>query len=491
MTDLAKPDVDRDFRQIADRFKLSLEGHREFFDHVHGTLDELGEAQQREWSAAFRDALSSLTREEALELLRFAAPIFRGGFERVLEEPDLPEEKAVAVRAMLDLPDEDRPRELRGTAAEAFTKMLEPMRHLPWRGHGAQRERLYQSVLTGVVAQFEVLIAAVAHQFYKNAPASVGRSEKVLSLQDLQDLGSVEAAIDLIIERRVDDLLADSVDGWAEFFEKRLSIDLKSLSPDWTRLVESIQRRHLIVHTGGIVSRRYLQHVAPALVEEFFGADCQPGAVASLNPEYVKAAIERFEVTGMLLLLTVWVKVGRNTEEVAENYITDYLYDNLVFGRWRIAEAIAARGVDSALLSESGRLVCRLNRWLCLKRTQRFEGCRPEVEKLDVSALHARFALVRLALLDDEDEFFRVLEVSDGAGLDRRAWDEWPVFAELREKPRFQELRRKYLKVEYSEDEDFARAVPDAPREPDEQSSSEASSSTPLAAEPQHMDRDA
>ena len=267
----------------------------------------------------------------------------------------------------------------------------------------------------------------------------------MLSLSDLQQIGSVEGARDYLIERKTDELLTHSAEGWAKFFDRQMKIRLHTLARDWDVFKEVIQRRHIIIHGDGRISRRYLENVSPtlALVEEYFG-DGKIGHSTRLERDYVEMALDHFEIIGTLLCCTVWVKLAQGSLARFEETLMEWIYNRLLEGRWDMGLAMAQGGENSKKLSHSARTVCLLNTWLCLKRMGRFDEVKEDAEAYDDSALEQRFRLVRLALLDREEQFIELLETSKGGELDHQAWHEWPVFSEIRGNPQFAELAERF-----------------------------------------------
>jgi len=325
----------------------------------------------------------------------------------------------------------------------AFAEMTQLIMRTEWTGLHAQLERLYRSVIVGLVGQFEVLISDIAHQFFKRAPRALNAEDKVLSLSDLYEFGSVDAAIDYLAEQEVYKLLARSADGWAKFFEQRMNIDLYSMARNWEAFEEFIQRRHVIVHADGKISRRYLQIVSPALVEEYHG-EGKVGQATGLDRDYVEKALDHFEILGTLLCCTAWIKLDKESLDEFESTLVDWIYRRLLESRWEMALAMAQEGENNTTISQSTRIICRLNAWLCLKRMGRFGEIREDAEEFDDSALGNRFKVVRLALLDREEMLLDLLEKSEGGGLDHTAWHEWPVLSEIRGNPRFAKLADRF-----------------------------------------------
>jgi len=301
---------------------------------------------------------------------------------------------------------------------------------------------LFSGILTGLVGQFEVLLSDLAYQFYRRAPLAVGVQERTLAVTELITFTSIDDAIDYLIEQRVDDLLRGSAEDWRKFFESRMKLDPAEISPDWERFVECVQRRHLIVHSGGRISRRYLKNVPSHLVQEYFG-EPRLGDTAYLDEIYVSNALTLFETTGLLLAFSCWQKLAADPEGL-NTVLMHIIYESLLQNQWGTVLRLADWGVKQNSFIASQKLPCQVNLWLAYKRLGRFGECEKEVRNFDTSALKTVYSLVQAALLNDNDRFFSLLETSKGQDLDEAAWDEWPVFDEMRQDPRFNECKARY-----------------------------------------------
>lgn len=302
---------------------------------------------------------------------------------------------------------------------------------------------LHRGILTGLVGQFEVLISDIAHQFYRSAPAAIGTQEKNLTIADLLSFNTIEEAVDYIISDRVDELLRGSADEWNKFFQTRLKVDMAKLSPDWDRFNECIQRRHIIVHAGGRISRRYLKNVKSEICREYFG-ECTIGQIVKMNDDYIIRALTLFEVTGLLLAVESWAKLRKGEGKEQANLLVDIIYDSMMESRWEVVLNLSEWGSRQAQFNLITRVVCNMNYWLSLKRLGRWSECQEAVRSFDTSAFKPAFALAQASLLDNADDFFAILDATDGADLDEQGWKEWPIFLEMRRDKRFEEYFRKY-----------------------------------------------
>jgi len=306
---------------------------------------------------------------------------------------------------------------------------------------GAHRVLLNASILISLVGYFELLVADLVHTFYRTFPEAAANDDKVLSVNQLKSFDSIDEAIDYVVSRRVDDLLRGTLEEWHKFFESRLKIDLRKVVPEWARFSEIIQRRHLIVHAGGEVNRRYLANVD---WERLGDPDGPPalGTQLSVDEAYLNCALDIFEVAGVLLCQSVWKKLAPEETDTRLGMLGglgDVVYRSLLGGRWYIAERLCGWGLQDKRASEHTRLVFKFNRWLAIKRQGRWEEIASEVECLDCSAIQPKFLLSRASLMERADEFFEILPAALNAGVSLEDLQAWPILDEMREDPRFQD----------------------------------------------------
>lgn len=270
------------FEGILKNFEYSLQGYRLFLGQLHGQITDSFQEEFKARVGQIVDGLEQKDKESVFRGLDNVLKVFESSVEddTVGEGDDGPLEPELSMEFSSE------------SSVRAFDKMFELVLRNEWIGPEAQRERLYRSVIIGIVGQFEVLIADLAHQFFRRAPRALDADEKVLSLSDLREFGSVDVAFDYLVEREIDGLLAQPVPAWEKFFESRMKIKLRSMAWNWKMFNEIIQRRHIIVHTDGRISRRYLRFVSPELVTQYFGEEAKIGQVTRLDRDYVETALD-------------------------------------------------------------------------------------------------------------------------------------------------------------------------------------------------------
>jgi hypothetical protein len=291
---------------------------------------------------------------------------------------------------------------------------------------------LHGSLLTVAVASFEFLLAGLFSHHLITYPKQLKDDEREFSLADLVELGSIEEARRVLVERRVDGFMRRAVDDWSRWSKKTLGEAFDELCIDFAHLNEVFQRRHVIVHSGGAVSRLYIERV------DLSTEDCPKlGENLPVSASYMQSALDELEVLGHGLIALARSKWTPSDPGEASVQLNTKIFDLLQARRWKSARKLALVG-ESLGQPDSDRWMIVVNGWLAAKRDGEFDVCRASVVDWDVSALANRFKLARACLLDEVDEAFDLLALTlaEPKRKPGHMW-EWPLFDDLRSDPRF------------------------------------------------------
>ncbi len=316
---------------------------------------------------------------------------------------------------------EDQPGALRAVG-EAFQTIVS----MPQRQH-----LLHASLLTMAVGTLETAIAGVSTQHYALHPEALPAEEKEFSLAELAGFDDLQDARIAAISRRVEDLMRSGFDAWDKWFEGLLQEGFDELAADRAVLNEAVQRRHIVVHNGGRVSRQYLAKVP--------GVDAVVGEELRIDRAYLEAAIDAITIFGLRLILTSWSKWAPEDDE-ASGHALDLVYEQLVDNRNEVASCVAETALQFPA-DEKQRLSLRVNHWQARKRIEGLEAIRDEVEAWDTSALSPLYRAAKPLLLDDFDTAFATIpELIAQEDVNPAELREWPLFKEAREHERWVEI---------------------------------------------------
>jgi hypothetical protein len=416
--------TERFARPLAE-FVSTVESLRELIDSLSPHVEDLDVLD----SVKALEQLADVSKLPADQRREFRAEVGKA-FERALRGERPPRRRrSASARA-----DEDSPRRItakKREQLEAFIKAFERDSRKRTGPRLAKRQLLNRSLLTSLVASLEVLIGNVVAAFYYANPSALGASEKEFSLADLRRMGSIDDAVDEAIASRSDAFLRQSTDDWRRWFARTIKTDFAEMAGDWAAVNEVIERRHLIVHNGSLVSKQYLSKVPLSQPPEI-------GTELRVDDEYFRTALDHVLVFGALLATITWHHVHaasaqRPAEEI--QHLTETLMEG---GRWDAVLTLALVGRDRLATTDVQRHTFQFNWWLA--RLETGDDPHSEVESFDDSALMPVFRFVRLALLDEKELATRLVDhLVESKAIRLRDLREWPILRRLRDYEPFAE----------------------------------------------------
>jgi hypothetical protein len=290
---------------------------------------------------------------------------------------------------------------------------------------------VYNSLLIMAVSAFEVLISGLLARYFITFPDALNTEKKEFSLDDVQGFKSEEDAIDLLLSRRISGVMYGGLDEWRKWFESYAQLNLSDLAIDWESTREIFQRRHIVTHSGGLVSAEYLAKVKVAGLPML-------GSRLAVDESYLHAALDQLDALGTALGVRVWSLWFPDQRNDSASALLQRTYQTMLLGRWPVTEKLAGTSIRC---EEQLRYSIRCNGWLSVAERSGYEAIREEVSQWDASALSGRFKLVRLVLLQDLDAALALVPALLAAEeIHRGELREWPILRTLREHPGYESV---------------------------------------------------
>ena len=283
-----------------------------------------------------------------------------------------------------------------------------------------------ESLLMQACAAFEVLVSGLAARYYATHTGALGSDKKEFSLAELQAFPQLNDAVDALVARRVSQLMYGGLDDWARWFKADSKVDMHFLAMDWESVREVFQRRHLITHTGGVVSQQYLDHVKVTPAPKV-------GSMVRVNADYLRNACDELEALGTLLAVHCWGAWAKEERESAAGILLDRSYELMMQERWSAVEHVTK--VGATLRCPSGiKVPLQCNLWCSRKEQQGVAVVEEEVRNWDTDTLAMRFQLVKHVLLDELEPAAALVPRMIGSGeLTLGQLREWPILRALRD----------------------------------------------------------
>ena len=292
----------------------------------------------------------------------------------------------------------------------------------------ARTDLLFASLLTAAVGDFEVLFSEIVTFFYHLRPDALKAHDAQLTWSEIDSYKSLEDLRVHFIDERVSQLMWKGFDDWMKWLDQQLKIKYSDIALDVLVASEVFQRRHIIVHNGGLVSPQYMTKMSgradlPAL-----------GTRLRVDQQYLDSAINQLTVLGFSIVDRVMRRLAVNAEQEKriDTDILDLTFDLLKAGRWTCVDKIATNALPG-IVGEYNRFAVRVNRWIALKRLKGIDSIRDEVAKWDISALENKFRLAQLVLLDDPSAIDMACVMTRDEEITQESIDTWPLFENIRD----------------------------------------------------------
>jgi hypothetical protein len=192
-----------------------------------------------------------------------------------------------------------------------------------------------RGLLVALVSQFDAYVGGLIRQLFMAKPEILDSSGKQLTLAQLSEFGSIEAAKEYVIDKEIESVLRESHNDQFDWLESKFNIPLRKDLPAWPVFIELTERRNLFVHTNGVVSRQYLEVCRKH--------SCQLPTVVGLGHqlplprEYFTAAYDCLLEIGVKLGQVLWRKVQPADTKFADGNLTRVTYTLITEGRYQLA----------------------------------------------------------------------------------------------------------------------------------------------------------
>lgn len=293
------------------------------------------------------------------------------------------------------------------------------------------------SISVSLVSAFDALIGGVLAKVFLRRPELLGGSERSLNLEQLNQLGSIEAATEYVVGKEIETVIRKSRADQFKWLEERFDLPLRKGLDSWPDFIEFTERRHCFVHNNARVSDQYLQ---VCRTHGVLGLDdVEKGAKLEITPEYFAAAHRCTLELGVKLGQVLWRKIFPEELVAADTNLNQISYDILADGRWGLAAILLDFGCETLKKhgSEETRRMLVINRAQAYRWQGDEEECVRIIESEDWSASGDNFVLAVAVLREDFDAAAAAMERLGERGLPEYAYQDWPLFREFRETRHF------------------------------------------------------
>ena len=296
-----------------------------------------------------------------------------------------------------------------------------------------------------LVSRLDEFTASILKIVYRAFPDRLKDHNKPLHFNEFIDAKSLGEIQDRFIESKIDALLRQSHLEQIEYIDKQFKIGLEqdfSLLPDF---IEIAQRRHLFVHTGGVINRHYIDLCDKA---KYKSNDKKSiGEELHVSEEYFKKAVKIIYELGLLIGQGMSRRLYKDNLRLMDTHLIEWGFNLLLEERWDLASIIFDFGLnlpDKFISDENSKRRYLINRAIAYKWTDQKEKMSELLESVDWSASSNRFLLIREVLYDRFDSAEQLMGRIGEGEIKEEDFQIWPSFRVFRGTKEFE---RGYKKI--------------------------------------------
>jgi hypothetical protein len=309
---------------------------------------------------------------------------------------------------------------------DEVTTALEGAAHLP------------EVMVIGLVSAYDAFLTRLLRVVFHKQSDLVLTSNKTIKFSDLLKFNSIDDARISLIDREIETAMRSSHHEQIKFMEDTFKLgltpDLKDVLP---RFVELCERRNLLTHTGGVVSKQYINNCSE---HKYDVSKVKPGEKLEVDAAYFSRSVDIINEIGVKICYVLWHKYAKTEGATADNRFNSHCVDLMNARAYGVAESLLkfATKTDRPKLSESTRLMMTINLANAIRLQDRSAEANKVLEKEDWSATASEFRLCAASVKGDIDTVIGIMKKLGRSGsINADEYRQWPVFRKTRTDERF------------------------------------------------------
>lgn len=312
-----------------------------------------------------------------------------------------------------------------------------------------------QQIITTFIARFDEFIGELLKVALSINPEWLKTTEKSITYEKLIEMKSIDNAIVGVINEEIESLLRGSHQDQIEFIDKKLKIGIKenfSRLPDFLEIAE---RRNLIAHTGGKISRQYLEKC-----KKFGHNHTEPpelGTRFNIDHAYVNHAFSVFFEIGLRISQGSYRRLFQDDTEEADRWLNHLAIRFLDQAEWELAERICEYDLSIPDKFKSSQTEFKYYALINRAFAQKFQSKAFEegLNGAPWTAFHPKYLLCLHVLKEEYDKASDLMKKSSTfEEIGKQGFRTWPIFKLFRNTPEFSDAYKEIFSEEYAIDPD-------------------------------------
>ncbi|MEZ5496353.1 MAG: hypothetical protein R3F25_05930 [Gammaproteobacteria bacterium] len=270
-----------------------------------------------------------------------------------------------------------------------------------------------------------------------------------MTYSDLRAFDTIENAQEYIVEKEIESVLRDSHSEQFSWFERKLSLKLRSDLPAWKGFVELIQRRNIFVHNDGKVSTQYLNVCKEHKVD--LSKDLKAGDSLPVSQNYFEKAFDCLFEISLKLNQVLRRNLQPDQLEKADESFMNITFELIQNKQYKLAE-IMFEFEDKYIKNYSNQdteLRILLNRAQTYKWLGDSDKCNEIIKSRDWSACGEILKLGSYVLLEEFElasESMKIIGDNEKI-IHKSSYTDWPIFKDFIHRDEFKTAFKEIYKT--------------------------------------------
>ena len=295
-------------------------------------------------------------------------------------------------------------------------------------------ELLPEIVIIGLISAYDAFLTKLLRLVFNTKKELIFGSSRQIPFSDLTKYDSIEDIRNSIIDKEIEAIIRESYHEQFEKMESKFGFPLKKGLLVWPKFIELCERRNLLTHTGGIISKQYVENCETHNVQNIG----EIGQKLDVRIGYVVSSVNIVYEISIKLLYVLWRKFKTDEISKADDCLHDLGYELVVDESYDLAEKILEFGKQTIAQfggSDRTRRMMIINLANTYRLRKRPADAVRIVDSEDWSASSDDFSLCVAAIREDVSEIVRLMHKLGNTDAMLDAYRSWPIFRGLRRTP--------------------------------------------------------
>ena len=300
------------------------------------------------------------------------------------------------------------------------------------------------SLLLGLFAALDAYVGDLLRALFHQRRELFNQLGHDVAFKDILAASSIEDIKLSVLEEFIDKFRRDSYIEQFETMEKMFSIKLRQFTR-WPNFVEASQRRNVIAHCDGVVTKQYIDNCKRAACDS--ATILTVGSIAEVTEEYLITSGQLIMEVGIKLGQTLWRKLLPNELEAAERHLQSLTYNALRRDEWSWTAILAEFAIRQPMFtSDLIERIAIVNYAIAIRYRDNPEAARKVMATKDWSASAPEFRLAEAVLNDDDILAGKIMQEIGPKGSilqGEASYQVWPLFRDFRNTKTFLQTYQK------------------------------------------------